>query len=123
MGEMPARVDAGAGLPTVAGGAVDPGAEVGLPTVAAPPVDEAAKVGASAIRTAICCKALPPAVRLPDRIAAKPTANRSAIAASTSAPATGGLRCGDIVEVIDAAKGAGVEKVGIITEGMRRREV
>ena len=34
--------------------------------------------------------------------------------------ADGGLRYGDIVEVIDAAKGAGVEKVGIITEGMRR---
>lgn len=32
----------------------------------------------------------------------------------------GTLRYGDIVEVIDAAKGAGVEKVGIITEGMRR---
>ena len=32
----------------------------------------------------------------------------------------GGLRYGDIVEVIDAAKGAGVEKVGIITEGMRK---
>ena len=32
----------------------------------------------------------------------------------------GGLRYGDIVSVIDAAKGAGVEKVGIITEGMRR---
>jgi len=32
----------------------------------------------------------------------------------------GGLAYGDIVEVIDAAKGAGVEKVGIITEGMRR---
>jgi len=30
------------------------------------------------------------------------------------------LRYGDIVEVIDAAKGAGVEKVGIITEGMRK---
>ena len=30
------------------------------------------------------------------------------------------LRYGDIVEVIDAAKGAGVEKVGIVTEGMRR---
>ena len=26
----------------------------------------------------------------------------------------------DIVEVIDAAKGAGVQKVGIVTEGMRR---
>ena len=32
----------------------------------------------------------------------------------------GNLRYGDIVEVIDAAKGAGVEKVGIVTEGMRR---
>jgi biopolymer transport protein ExbD len=32
----------------------------------------------------------------------------------------GSLRYGDIVEVIDAAKGAGVEKVGIITEAMRR---
>ena len=32
----------------------------------------------------------------------------------------GTLRYGDIVEVIDAAKGAGVEQVGIITEGMRR---
>ena len=32
----------------------------------------------------------------------------------------GALRYGDIVDVIDAAKGAGVEKVGIVTEGMRR---
>jgi biopolymer transport protein ExbD len=32
----------------------------------------------------------------------------------------GTLRYGDIVEVIDAAKGAGVERVGIVTEGMRR---
>ena len=32
----------------------------------------------------------------------------------------GSLRYGAIVEVIDAAKGAGVEKVGIVTEGMRR---
>jgi biopolymer transport protein ExbD len=32
----------------------------------------------------------------------------------------GSLRYGDIIEVIDAAKGAGVEKVGIVTEGMRR---
>jgi biopolymer transport protein ExbD len=31
----------------------------------------------------------------------------------------GNLRYGDIVDVIDAAKGAGVEKVGIVTEGMR----
>jgi biopolymer transport protein ExbD len=30
------------------------------------------------------------------------------------------LRYGDIVEVIDAAKGAGVEKVGIVTAGMRQ---
>jgi biopolymer transport protein ExbD len=30
------------------------------------------------------------------------------------------LRYGDVVEVIDAAKGAGVLRVGIITEGMRR---
>jgi biopolymer transport protein TolR len=32
----------------------------------------------------------------------------------------GSLKYGEIVEVIDAAKGAGVEKVGIVTEGMRR---
>jgi biopolymer transport protein ExbD len=30
------------------------------------------------------------------------------------------LRYGEIVAVIDAAKGAGVDKVGIVTEGMRR---
>ena len=30
------------------------------------------------------------------------------------------LRYADIVNVIDAAKGAGVEKLGIITEGMKR---
>ena len=29
------------------------------------------------------------------------------------------LRYGEIVAVIDAAKGAGLEKVGIVTEGMR----
>jgi biopolymer transport protein TolR len=34
--------------------------------------------------------------------------------------AAGTLRYKDIVEVIDAAKGAGVEKVGIVTEGMRK---
>ncbi len=34
--------------------------------------------------------------------------------------ADGSLRYKDIVEVIDAAKGAGVDKVGIITEGMRK---
>jgi biopolymer transport protein ExbD len=32
----------------------------------------------------------------------------------------GTLRYGDIIGVIDAAKGAGVEKLGIVTEGMRR---
>jgi biopolymer transport protein ExbD len=32
----------------------------------------------------------------------------------------GTLRYGEIVDVIDAAKGAGVEKVGIVTEGMRK---
>jgi biopolymer transport protein ExbD len=30
------------------------------------------------------------------------------------------LRYGDIVQVIDAARGAGVQRVGIVTEGMRR---
>jgi biopolymer transport protein ExbD len=34
--------------------------------------------------------------------------------------AAGTLRYKDIIEVIDAAKGAGVEKVGIVTEGMRK---
>jgi biopolymer transport protein ExbD len=33
--------------------------------------------------------------------------------------AAGTLRYGDIIEIIDAAKGAGVEKVGIVTDGMR----
>jgi len=32
----------------------------------------------------------------------------------------GTLRYGDIVNVIDAAKGAGVERVGIVTESMRK---
>jgi len=32
----------------------------------------------------------------------------------------GTLRYRDIIEVIDAARGAGVEKVGIVTESMRR---
>jgi biopolymer transport protein ExbD len=31
----------------------------------------------------------------------------------------GALRYADIIGVIDAAKGAGVERVGIVTEGMR----
>jgi biopolymer transport protein ExbD len=30
------------------------------------------------------------------------------------------LRYGDVVSVIDAARGAGVDKVGIVTEGMRK---
>jgi biopolymer transport protein ExbD len=30
------------------------------------------------------------------------------------------LRYGEVVDVIDAAKGAGVQRVGIITDGMRR---
>ena len=34
--------------------------------------------------------------------------------------AAGNLRYGDIVQVIDAAKGAGVEKVGIVTAGMKK---
>jgi len=33
----------------------------------------------------------------------------------------GSLRYGEIVTVIDAGKGAGVDRVGIITDGMRRR--
>ncbi len=32
----------------------------------------------------------------------------------------GTLTYGEIIDVIDAAKGAGVDKVGIVTEGMRR---
>ena len=32
----------------------------------------------------------------------------------------GSLKYKDIVDVIDAAKGAGVDKVGIVTEGMRK---
>jgi len=35
--------------------------------------------------------------------------------------AAASLRYGDIVRVIDAAKGAGVVRVGIVTEGMRHR--
>ena len=33
-----------------------------------------------------------------------------------------GLRYGEIINVIDAAKGAGIDKVGIVTLGMRRGE-
>jgi len=32
----------------------------------------------------------------------------------------GALRYGEIIEVIDASRGAGVSRVGIITAGMRR---
>ena len=32
----------------------------------------------------------------------------------------GSITYGEIIDVIDAARGAGVEKVGIVTEGMRR---
>jgi biopolymer transport protein ExbD len=32
----------------------------------------------------------------------------------------GSLRYGEIIAVIDASKGAGVNRVGIVTEGMRR---
>ena len=35
--------------------------------------------------------------------------------------AAGSLPYGAIVDVMDAAKGAGVERLGVITEGMRRR--
>jgi biopolymer transport protein ExbD len=34
----------------------------------------------------------------------------------------GALRYGEIVQVIDAAKGAGVNRIGIVTEGMRGRK-
>jgi biopolymer transport protein TolR len=33
----------------------------------------------------------------------------------------GGLPYGSIVEVIDAARSAGIDKVGIVTVGMRRK--
>jgi len=33
----------------------------------------------------------------------------------------GALRYRDIVAVIDAAKGAGVQRVGVVTESMRRQ--
>jgi biopolymer transport protein ExbD len=35
--------------------------------------------------------------------------------------ADGSLRYGEIVRVIDTAKGAGVQKVGVVTEAMRRQ--
>lgn len=33
----------------------------------------------------------------------------------------GALRYGEVVQVVDAAKGAGVERVGIVTPAMRGR--
>ena len=35
--------------------------------------------------------------------------------------AAGTLRYGEIVRVVDAARGAGVERVGMVTDGQRRR--
>jgi biopolymer transport protein ExbD len=35
--------------------------------------------------------------------------------------AAGSLPYGAVVDVMDAAKGAGVQRLGVITEGMRRR--
>ena len=52
--------------------------------------------------------------------AACATSSRRARKRRCSSSATPSLRYGEIVAVIDAAKGAGVEKVGIVTEGMRR---
>jgi biopolymer transport protein ExbD len=37
--------------------------------------------------------------------------------------AAGALRYGEVVQIIDLAKGAGAEKVGLITEAMRRGRV
>lgn len=37
--------------------------------------------------------------------------------------AAGSLRYGEVVDVIDAAKGAGVQRVGIVTDGMRRGRI
>ena len=50
------------------------------------------------------------------------TCSRPARRRRCSSSATRSLRYGEIIAVIDAAKGAGVEKVGIVTEGMRRGE-
>ena len=48
------------------------------------------------------------------------TSSRPARKRRCSSSATRSLRYGEIIAVIDAAKGAGVEKVGIVTEGMRK---
>ena len=45
---------------------------------------------------------------------------RASLSQATATSSAGTLRYGDIVAVIDAAKGAGVTRVGVITEGMRR---
>ena len=36
---------------------------------------------------------------------------------------SGALRYGDVVQVIDAAKGAGIRRVGIVTDGMRKESL
>jgi len=33
---------------------------------------------------------------------------------------SGALRYGDVIEVVDLAKGAGVERIGLVTEGMKK---
>ena len=75
------------------------------------------------------CSTTPPTSgsRSTSRTSRSPSSRRgcgtSSISARTrrcSSSAAGTLRYGDIIEVIDAAKGAGVEKVGIVTEGMRK---
>ena len=60
------------------------------------------------------------AVTLHDSRASCATSSRRARTRRCSSSATATLRYGEIVAVIDAAKGAGVEKVGIVTEGMRK---
>ena len=46
--------------------------------------------------------------------------SRRGVTRRCSSPAPEPLTYGEIIDVIDAAKGAGVDKVGIVTEGMRR---
>ena len=33
---------------------------------------------------------------------------------------SGALRYGDVIEVVDIAKGAGIERIGLVTEGMKK---
>ena len=54
--------------------------------------------------------------RSPSSRPSSATSSRPARRRRCSSPATATLRYGDIVAVIDAAKGAGIEKVGIVTE-------